>query len=227
MKKNLCSFLIVGLAVFFSASRTSAAIFVPSGLNVGDTYHLIFVSSTTRNATSPNVSDYDAHVQAAADAAGIGTGSAIGDLTWSAIVSTPTISAADHINVTGSVYSLDDTFIAAGESDLFDFSLAAAVNLTELMQSATDIAWTGTNGDGTSAGSGVLGSLTQDLSIVGEIGMTNGRWLRAFFRNQAESHAIYGISQELTVGPNPTIPEPVSATVWFVLAILAVRVRRS
>ena len=226
MKSGSCSLVVVVLAL--TIRSTEGAILVPSGLNAGDTYHLVFVTSTTRDAISPNVSDYDNHVQLAADAAGIGTGSAIGDISWSAIVSTPTTSAADHISVTGSVYTLDDTFVAASESDLFDFGLAAAINVTESMQTAAGVAWTGTNGDGTTAGAGALGSLTLDVSIVGEIGMTNGRWLRAFFLNQAESRAIYGISQQLTVGNvnPPNVPEPMSSTVWLILATVALRVRR-
>ena len=53
-------------------SSAFGEILVPDGLALGDPYHLVFVSSTTRDATSGNISDYNDFVQAAADAAGIG-----------------------------------------------------------------------------------------------------------------------------------------------------------
>jgi len=43
----LCSYVIV----FVSAS-TNAAIVVPTGLDPGDTYHVIFVTSTATSTTS-------------------------------------------------------------------------------------------------------------------------------------------------------------------------------
>jgi len=49
-------------ACAFSALSTivNASLVVPAGLNPGDAYHVIFVSSTTRDATSSNIADYDA-----------------------------------------------------------------------------------------------------------------------------------------------------------------------
>ena len=38
----------------------------PAGLSAGDQFRLIFVSSTSRNGSSSDISDYDSHVQAAA-----------------------------------------------------------------------------------------------------------------------------------------------------------------
>ena len=36
---------------------------IPAGLGVGDTFRLLFLSSTKRNATSPDIEDYNAFVQ--------------------------------------------------------------------------------------------------------------------------------------------------------------------
>ena len=41
---------------------------IPAGLGPGDQFRLLFVSSTTRDATSSDIADYDAHVQSAAAA---------------------------------------------------------------------------------------------------------------------------------------------------------------
>ena len=60
------------LALFVVASAFGGNIPVPPDLDPGDPYHLVFVSSTGRTATSPEIEHYDLHVQQAADAAGIG-----------------------------------------------------------------------------------------------------------------------------------------------------------
>lgn len=49
------------------AATAQAALITPAGLNAGDKYHVIFVSSTTMDATSSNIADYDTHVQSAAN----------------------------------------------------------------------------------------------------------------------------------------------------------------
>ena len=69
------SFVVVFFVVtFVTASLTHATILVPSGLNPGDKYHLMFNTSTNTNAVAlaPDISLSDAFVQSAADAAGIG-----------------------------------------------------------------------------------------------------------------------------------------------------------
>lgn len=60
----------------------------------GDKYRLSFLSSTTRDATSSDVADYNTHVQAAAAAAGLGS------VNWKAFVSTPTVAARVNTETT-------------------------------------------------------------------------------------------------------------------------------
>ena len=121
-------------------------ILVPSGLSAGDTYHLVFVSSTTRNAVSADITDYDAHVQAAADnaAISIGVGSAIGNILWSAIGSTATVDAKTHIGVSGPVFRLDGLQVATGEADLFGTTLINPININENEQTFDTATYTGT-----------------------------------------------------------------------------------
>ena len=84
---SLCAFI-------FSALSTSAnaSLVVPAGLNPGDAYHVIFVSSTGSVATSSDISSYDAFVQNVANNAGIGTGIGVD---WSVVGSTPTVDAVE------------------------------------------------------------------------------------------------------------------------------------
>ncbi len=121
---------LIGLVLALLPLPALAITLVPTGLNPGDTYHLAFLTSTTRVATSFAIADYNAFVQAAADAVvGIGAGDGF---TWKAIASTSSDDARDNIGViTSPIYRLDDTLIASDESDLFDGTLLAALNITE------------------------------------------------------------------------------------------------
>ena len=162
--------LMLGLSalVFLLVPMVSwATTLVPTDLNPGDTYHLVFVSSTSRDATSTNIDDYDDHVQAAADAAGIGVGSLIGDITWLAIGSTPTVDAITHIGVSGPVYLLTDTRIANDEADLFDGFITVPISVDETGGTPIDkLVITGTLFTGFGGSFAVLG----DPSIAVRVG---------------------------------------------------------
>ena len=84
---------------------------------VGDTYRLIFTTSTTRNATSSNVADYNAFVNAAA--AGSSAFPNLGDATWYAIASTPTVDARDNTLTNKAVPHPDAAFYLTDGSTLF------------------------------------------------------------------------------------------------------------
>jgi hypothetical protein len=118
----------VGLGLVTSAV---GAIPVPTGLNPGDKYHLAFVSSTARNALSTDIAVYDAFVQTAANAAGIGNSVGV---TWYVIASTSTVNAKDHavVGAVTPVYLLNGTTkVADNYADMWDVSLDNAINLQE------------------------------------------------------------------------------------------------
>ena len=59
--------LLLAVAVAGIASRSDAAIItVPPGLNPGDTYRLVFVTSLTRDAVSSDIGVYNDFVSTAA-----------------------------------------------------------------------------------------------------------------------------------------------------------------
>ena len=66
---------------------------VPSDLNPGDPYRLAFVTSTTRDATSTNIADYNNFVSGVAN--GVTQLAALGT-TWKAIGSTSADDARDN-----------------------------------------------------------------------------------------------------------------------------------
>jgi hypothetical protein len=107
------------------------------------------VTSTTRDAQSANIADYNAFVTTAANSvpalAALGT-------TWKAIGSTQLTEARDNtgthpvISVGVPIYLLDGTLIASSNADLWDGTLAAPIDITEAGTQATpSLVWTGTS----------------------------------------------------------------------------------
>ena len=163
---SLCTVAVI----FANANSAQAAVLVvPSGLNGGDQFQLVFVTSTTMPATSTNISDYNQHVQAAADAAGIGTGATLSfggitwtvDITWTAIGSTASTNAADNAPVSQDVYNLPGTKVDtpasfyAGDSDP---RLLASVGFDEYGSALDTRVWTGSllNGNRSAPGGAPL-----------------------------------------------------------------------
>ena len=179
--------------------------YVPDGLSPGDTYHLAFTTSTVIDAYSSDIAVYNAHVQAAADAAGIGVGSLFGDIQWKAIVSTGAISAFDNTNVQGAVYGIDGRLIAVDAADLWDSTIANDLHgLNEYGQYQNLSMWTGSGTSGVPpSASEALGASTP---IFGGGGTSYG-WISFGHRDPSFEHALYAISQPFTVEA-ATVPEP-------------------
>ncbi len=151
MKKSrlfggVCIFTIVILS-----TSVNASLVVPAGLNPGDSYHVVFVSSTDGLPLSSSIAHYDTHVQNAADAAGIGT--SIG-LAWRAIVSTETVNAITHL---GSLFSNENTIpiynqngdlVASSFNDMWDGFLNKPIGYDEYGTIDRSYTYTGTNTSG-------------------------------------------------------------------------------
>jgi hypothetical protein len=135
MRKSLAAFLF---AVFTAMSpRTTSAqpITIPTGLNPGDQYRLAFVTSATRDATSPNIADYNAFVTT--DANSVPQLAALGT-TWSAIASTASVDARDNTStsplidyVGAPIYTLANTLIAPFNAALWFNDILVPLNITE------------------------------------------------------------------------------------------------
>lgn len=215
------------LFAILSMTATPAAaviVTVPTGLAPGASYRLAFVSSTTRDALSSNVADYNLHVQSAASA--VPALNALGT-NWKAIVSTATVDARDNtstnptLSVGEPIYRLDDTRIANNYADLWDNSLAAPLSVTELGTISNGLAWTGTNG------SGVKDPFNLYLGNPGgvELGapyMTDGYWIGGGYSiTPGDSRSIYAISAVLHV----PVPEPIGLSGVVAISFLLKRRR--
>ena len=68
MNKSIARILFTLAVVGIAARSDASTLTIPPGLNAGDTYRLVFVTSNTTTATSTNIADYNAFVTSAADA---------------------------------------------------------------------------------------------------------------------------------------------------------------
>ena len=207
--RKLALLTLVTIALSFNAVSDGHAnpLTVPSGLFVGATYRVAFVTSTPADATSANIADYNAFVTSVANS--VPELSSLGT-TWSAIGSTPTVDARDNtgtnpgVSTGTSIYLLNDTLLASNNADLWDGSLSNSLNVTEQGNLALSTAvWTGTFADGTSAVALSLGGIDQ-WTVVGVSGAPNSAWIDGTLaRPDTAPLSFYAISGILTVVPEP------------------------
>ena len=134
--QRLCFFATTAPIVVAAAATPSAAqpIARPSSLNVGDSYRLAFVTSSTTAATSTDIADYNAFAAATANAQPLL--SALGT-TWAAIATTSTVDARDNtgtnpnIDTGVPIFLLNDTRLADNNADLWDGEIAVNLNVDE------------------------------------------------------------------------------------------------
>lgn len=217
--------LAVALPLAIASVSQAAVLTTPPGLDPGSSYRIMFITTTTRNATSLNINDYNNFVDAAANA----NGSLLQPLgaTWKAIASVPGISGATNIGGVSSVpiYLMDGTLVANDTADLWDTTIAHTINLTELGTTTTSqFAWTGTL-----SGGGIDGF---PLGYTGDAQnrVTRGRtdtliphqWVQNSLTSKFTSYPMYGISSVLTT----PVPEPSACLLGAVGCIGLLRRRR-
>ena len=188
----------------------AAPVTLPPGLSLGDEYRFVFVTSAFRNATSPDISDYDAFVTSAAEAvpelAALGT-------TWSAIGSTTSVTARDHTSTNPTVdagvpvYLLDGSLMAADNIDLWDGSLLASPSIDENGDTViSGSVWTGSSHLGIAPVGLELGSgmSTQDEVLYGLAYATDSFWMQFNVNTPLASYHVYGMSDVITAVPEPS-----------------------
>ncbi|MCA8978220.1 MAG: hypothetical protein KDC98_26065, partial [Planctomycetes bacterium] len=180
----------------------------PRDLKPGDQFRILFVTDSTRDATSSNINDYDDFVTADAQ---VVPALQLFQTDWRAVASTPSVSARSHTGTTGSVgvpiYRPDGTRIANGYAHLWGTILATLlappnITATGAVTSASRV-WTGTSAQGVSLGN-QLGAVTGS-SFAGEPGST-GLWHYFDSGAQGANRPLYGISDVITV-PEPKHPQ--------------------
>lgn len=177
-----------------------AAIPIPAGLQPGDTYHLLFNSSTMTNSFSSDIGFYNDFVQSAADAAGIGSSEGV---TWNALASTASIDARLNafVGTNTPVYNTRGAGmqkIADGFDDLWDGSIDSFPAYTERGFVNANDPWTGSTSAGLRATGSTLGH-PSGTAWCGRPSQTDSRWFQILEVDTFFFLPVYALSEELTV----------------------------
>ena len=225
MKTKITSLILAGL---FAIAAQAAVITMPSGLSHGDQYRIVFVTSTTIQATSSDISTYNAHVTAAAALnSDLNTfaGTIEQTTTWTAIASTATVDAIDNTSTTGTgvgIYLLNDTLFASNYTALWGANITNPLQIDESGNNVGNLAvWTGS----TTSGTEDVDSLGDSIVNYGSTRFSNiitpaSYWIsRNFSSANTTELPLYAISGILTV------PEP-SSTALLGLGLSSLLLRR-
>jgi len=230
--------LLAIVMLLFAAASVQAQV-IPGGLNAGDQFRYVFITSTERDAISANIADYNAFVNsAAANNANIFNNPLLSTgFGFNAIASTSGPDPNNHVDAidnTGTnaggvdvpIFLLDGTQVATGNADLWDGSISAAINVDESLNTGVnESVWTGSFTNGTSGGSFGLGQSTSPfISRVGFSSFTNGIWILDNTDAVGNNNHLYGLSDPITVlaVPEPAVP---SLLAFVSMSVLGLRRR--
>lgn len=185
------------------ASLPLWGITTPLGLNPGDTFHYLTVTTSTINATSNDRSVYDTLVSGDATSNGLNTieGQPV---SWSALASMDGgTSAISIFNPSVGIYLLDGTKVADNGADLWggpSVSLDAPVNLAMDEGTYSGNVWAGTNNEG-----GTFKGLGESAISVsyGDTTSTGQDWIQRSTQSKNTLYRLYSFSSAITVVPEP------------------------
>lgn len=215
---------MVGLVLALTVGQAHAGVILPN-LNPGDTYRLVFVTSTTTTATSSLISTYDNLVNVA-----VSTNSILSQnlTTWTALVSTPTALGNVHSSVgiygtSTRLYNTQGQYLGIDTELFFPSAVKYDENGSQTTPTNGRI-WTGAihyaAGDNTAWTLG--GASSTSLHAINEAGRQS---IAIGFAGKGTSYSIYGISGVQTIATS-SVPEPASIAIWGLGAIGMMVVRR-
>ena len=223
MKTKITHLILAGLFGATIASQAAVTI-IPTGLNLGDQYRLVFVTSTTTAATSSDIDFYNTFVNTAA-----ALNSDLAGISWTAIASTADDDARDNTSTTGTgvgIYLLNDTVFASNYTALWGTNIENPLQIDESGNNSGNISvWTGS----TTSGTEDVDSLGDSIVNYGANRFYNsvpnaGYWIsRNFSAANTTSNSLYAMSELLTVVPEPSS----TALLGLGLSSLLLRRRRS
>jgi hypothetical protein len=220
------SIFAISVVAHFSVSA-SAAINTPPGLQAGEKFHLVFVTSGSTQAftSNPPISGYDTFVFNEAALNGLTTYDA-SFVDWYALGSFsqfagPDVSAISRFNPSFPVYRLDGVKIANDGADLWDGTIQNLLNVAPDLSTVNAIVWTGSEVNGSPAINNATLNNGLNNPRAGANLSTSSLWISGTdFPYSTESH-LYAFSSELTV-----IPEPGTTVLAMIALTAAVGFRR-
>ncbi len=169
---------------------------IPDGIEPGDSFRLIFVTSTTRDASSTNISDYNSHAQSAA----AGNSNLAGfSSQFRALISTSSVDARDNTATTGtgvSVHWLGGGKAADDYADLYDGTWDSVSGRTEAGGSYTGLAWTGGNKAGLKSGLRHAGAAEVRVGDLSDLTLALSS---PAAKAATEQYPLYAVSPVITV----------------------------
>jgi hypothetical protein len=196
----------------FHLQSVKAEVILPTDLNPGDKYQIIFVTEGTIDATSPDISVYNAFVTSEAGKSGD-----LPSADWYAVASTTSIDAKNNAVAYADVpiYNTQGERIANGLADLWDGAILNAIQYDQYGTTLGDtFVWTGSNANGTrkylyGSSSGPLGSPAPDDPtdphvVFGSSTQSDSKWLKnGTFVDFYETHSLYALSGVVYIAPEP------------------------
>lgn len=197
----------------FTSTASATLIDSINLLNPGDKYRVLFVTSTTRDATSSDINVYNTFVQAAADAGSVTN--PLG-LTWNVLGSTESVNAQSNTSIFQSdtdavtFFNTSGSIVAMSGSDLWSGSITAPILDSENGMSLFGaIVYTGTSHIGTTFSQNGLGSNFRFVRTGNSYVSVDEKWISGLNTSRERVHSFYGASQ-LSVIPSQQLPPPVS-----------------
>jgi hypothetical protein len=178
----------------------------------GDTYHLVFITSTTTNLIGDHPMPYwNRHANTVADGSSL---PGVPEASWYTLASTHAVDARDNAVVSAPVYLVNGSnLVASGYADMWDESIASRITIDESgAGGASGNLWTGSQANGTKSGRplDVYNASTQAGAITG-----SGNWFANREYAETDNRRFYVMSQPLMItngAPDTTPPSPTNIT---------------
>ncbi len=176
----------------------------PSGLAAGSKFRLLFITSTSRDATATGIATYNTYVQTRAKAGHSAISDSCGNL-FKAVASTSTVDArvntdTESTDTAALIYWLNGAKVADDYGDFYDGSWDSRAPKAESGTNSLAIqVWTGSNTDGTKHATEFLGGSGR-VRVSG-----SGNPLSATNSPRTSNHPFYALSPIFTVGTKPTV----------------------
>ena len=193
----------------------------PADLTTGEAFRLLFLTSTTRDATSSDIADYNAFVQTAAAAGHAVIQAYSGD--FRVVASTAADDARDNTATTATgvpIYWLGGNQVADDYADFYDGTWDDESNVTDQSGSTyelSSLAWTGSEHDGTESfvggSSAGLGASSPAVGVPNSTTSGQGP-LSGLTSPQGALRPLYALSEVFVIGAAPVVRVDVPAS-WL------------